>query len=117
MATGYEKIPVVEGLDYYRRTMILGGFRYGITLRYNKECDKWSYEIDIDGETVYGPFQMPENTIFANALPCLPWSFGGLYLERVNTNFTGIDALGKGSLCLWFVHSYRVFLDYGSSRV
>lgn len=112
-----EKIPTREGLDYYRQTMILGGLRYGLSLRWNPACEKWAYAIDVDGEIVKGYEFLVEGQIVANAQSCLPWSFGGLYLERVNNNFTGMEALPKGSLCLWFYHSGWIFTQTGSSEV
>jgi len=112
-----QKIPTREGFDYYRQTMVLGNLRYGLNLRYNPTCDLWMYAIDIDGSIVLGYEALVEGQIVANTSACLPWSFGGLFLERVNTNFTGIDALPRGSLCLWFFHTAWLHAQTGSTDV
>ena len=111
-----QKIPA-RNFDYHRQTMVLGDLRYGITLRWNEACQQWAYAIDIDGQIVKGFEFLVEGQIVANAQPCLPWSFGGLYLERVDTNTTGMDALIDGSLCLWFFHSFEIYQLYGSTRI
>jgi len=111
-----QKIPA-RNFEYYRQTMVLGGLRYGVTLRWNSECEKWAYAIDIDGEIVKGFELLPENQIMANAEPCLPWSFGGLELIRLNNTSSGMNALIDGSLCLRFWHSFEIYQMFGSTRI
>ena len=108
-----EKIPV---RDFEHQTMsaVLGGQRYSITLRWNETCGYWTIQISQNGEVQFGHYPLQENGFVGDANSCLPASFGGLFLEVIDSNVTGSEALISGAQCLWFFDSAEVFAIYGT---
>lgn len=108
-----QKIPVRD-FDSQRFNVVLAGVRYTLKFRWNETCEKWFFEIERNGETLYGPTCLTCGQWAARGLPCLPVSFGGLYLEEVNQDVTGRQALPCGSKCLWFYTSFEIYMLYGT---
>lgn len=103
--------PITEHQTY---SVVLSGQRYNIALRYNDACSTWSARVSQSGEVIAGYFPLSPNRIALSALPCLPASFGGLYLEQTDSNFTGSGGFESGSLTLWFFSSAEVYAAYGT---
>lgn len=108
-----EKIPVRD-FENQTFTAVLGGQRYSINLKYNPACDAWSVKISQRGECLAGFVPLQRGRIILTAMPCLPATFGGLYLEVLDPSVTGSEALISGAQCLWFYNSAEVFLMFGT---
>lgn len=108
-----EKIPVRD-FENQTLTAVLAGQRYSINLRYNPACSQWMVKISQSGQCLVGFVPLQEGRLILTALPCLPASFGGLYLEVLDTTVIGQDALISGAQSLWFYDSAEVFQLYGT---
>ena len=108
-----EKLPVRD-FEHQTFSAILGGQRYSMTLRWNPACSVWTVRVAQNGTNLVGFVPLVQGQINITALPCLPASFGGLYLEVVDSTVAGSEALISGAQCLWFFHSAEVFLMFGT---
>ena len=108
-----EKI-LVRDFENQTFTAVLGNQRYSISLKYNPACETWSVKISQRGECLVGFVPLQEGRIILTALPCLPATFGGIYLEVLDSAVTGSEALISGAQCLWFYNSAEVYLLFGT---
>lgn len=106
----------IEVRDFENQSfsVVLGGQRYRIGLRYNPTCDIWMVSVSQNGELVVQGVPLVKNGLILSGLSCLPASFGGLYLEVKDSNVTGSQALISGAQCLWFYTSQEVYALYGT---
>jgi len=109
-----QQIPVRDFENPQRFNVVLGGRRYSLVLSFNPVCEKWFVEVIADGQTLIGPECLTCGQFALRGLPCMPATFGGLYLEPVNDDVTGRRALPCGSKRLWFYSSAELFLRYGT---
>ena len=96
-------------------TVTLNGQRYGMRVRYNEQWERWTFDILIDGEIVYGSYPLIEGEVMACNISCLPYSFGGLYLENVTASSDPRLALPRGEQRLWFMSRAEKYALYGST--
>lgn len=96
-------------------TVTLNNRRYGFIIKYNDRWEMWTAEILIDGVRVYGAFPLIAGQVMACNISCLPYGFGGLYLEQVRASTDARLALPTGEQRLWFMARAEKFAIYGST--
>lgn len=108
-----EQIPV-QNFEHQSLSFTIGAQRYQLSLRWNDTCEHWAVKVSQNGNELYGFYPLQENRFIADAIPCFPASWGGLYLEVCDPTATGMNALISGAHKLWAFASWETYAIFGT---